>query len=221
MKKFALYASFIVAIFIALFLVSCWPYTYRYKLIIAAEVDGEVVSASSVIEVAMTSQLQLPGNMGPYHFDVYGDAVYLDLGDGRNVVATLRFGPSGKSDFLPFLAPRLFGSDDGLKFWPRHTGTNEARSLGAENIPVLVTFGDPRDPHTLLVVSPDQFPEFFGPDVRFLKAEIQMTRQPVTRTIDTFLPWVGDYEAEKIAAIQMREPTGHGPSGPSTVFRRK
>ena len=221
MKKFALYASFIVAIFIALFLVSCWPYTYRYKLIIAAEVDGETVSASSVIEVAMTSQFQLNPDRAGYHFDVYGDAVYLDLGNGRNVVATLRFGPSGGTDLLRFLAPKVFGSDDGLGFWPRYTGTNEARTLQTENIPVLVTFGNPDDPGTLQVVSPDQFPEFFGPDVRFLKAEIQMTREPVTRTIDTFLPWVGDYSAELIATIEMQKPTGYGPTMPDIIFRRK
>jgi hypothetical protein len=223
MKKIVLRGLLIVAV-ASVTLWTCFaPYTYRYRLTISAEVGGEVRSASSVIELTLTPQWIQIGDMGDYDMKLYGDAVYLDLGQERNVVATLMAGPTGALDIYPSLITRMFQLT--WESYDRKTGRplnrSESQSLSGEDIPTLVTFSDPKDPNTLSVVAPGAFPDVFGPEVRFVGAMLEPTKESVTRSIDRYLPWIADSSAELAAAKRMpaRE-GGEGPVSADVIFRR-
>jgi len=225
MKRIILRGLLIAAVATATLWTCFAPYSYRYRLTISAEVGGEVRRASSVIELTLTSQWIQIGDMGDYDMKLYGDAVYLDLGNGRNVVATLMAGPTGALDRYPSLIARMFQltwESYGRGVAEKNLDRSTPRSLTGDDIPTLVTFADPKDPTTLSIVMPEAFPRVFGPDVRFIGAMLEPTKESVARSIDQFLPWVGNSSAELAAAKRMRaSENGIGPAiAAGIIFRR-
>jgi hypothetical protein len=179
-------------------------HTYRYRVTIDVEVNGKVLSASSVNETRFLRQPQLLG-VPPYAITHHAEAVYLDLGSGRNVVATLGTGPTGDGWGTTSLVGRVFDIKKTEEFWTRLAASNEERELSGELLPTLVTFTDPSDPKTARVVMPGDFPKVFGQGVRFLGARIQMTRDPVTEKIETELLWIPMMKEQ----LKGRGETGH------------
>lgn len=187
MKAFGVIALVVLAIvggFVAWWIAANPVYTYRFRLAIEVEVDGETRSGASVLAVRTVDQrLGLTEAKGA-RSQVTGEAVFLDLGNGRNVIATLGFGPHAndhKIERLVLLAflpshPQLTIEDI-----PKLTGS---APLTGDLIPTLVSFADLNDPSTARVVRPDQFETVFGPGVRFRRSFIEMTRDPVTRGIE-------------------------------------
>jgi hypothetical protein len=189
MKKIVLRALVVLVAITFVLWIFFSPQTYRFRLTIAADVNDEVRSASSVIEIRSSTYF-VPGTSLSTSWDVVGEAVFLDLGDGRNVIATLAFGPTASVRRMNYLVPTTFGVRPQDVFNRLETGNEQA--LSGENIPTLVTFSDLTDPSTARVVVPEEFATVFGSDVRFLGARIQMTRDPVTETIESQLPWLSE-----------------------------
>jgi hypothetical protein len=182
-------------------------YVHRFRLAIEVQVDGEVRSGSSVIEVRTTDyNVGMPGAKGT-HSRVLGQAVIVDLGKGRNVIATLGIGPAGSEDGIAGLTQSAFMPiHPGLKHRdvPNLTGS---APLTGQHVPTLVTFSDLSDPKTARVIAPDRFNEVFGDDVHFKRAFIEMVPagswpfnmigwpaslagEPITRGIETKMPWL-------------------------------
>lgn len=184
----------VIGIVLALLLIpaSCavyswWEtYTYRFRLGMEVEVDGEVKSASSVIEVSRSWQPKI-GSAPDYTSSASGEAVFLDLGQGRNLIMTLGWGPKASDDRLIFIAPTVFKTSF-QDLAQRLAHTSESRPLEGKDIPTLVTFSDLSDPKTARVVDAYRLDAVFGSGVRFRRAWIQMTREPVTRGIEEKLP---------------------------------
>jgi hypothetical protein len=170
-------------------------YTHRYRLSIEVETPGGIKIGSSIIQISVTGKadwiLQSPGA----YTGAKGEAVFIDLGNGRNVIATLGFGPTGaNTDMLTDLAAEAFGRNQA--FWYKQAPSWEGRAeLHGDLIPTLVTFANPADPSTLRVVKPDEFEVVFGPGYRFKGAWIEMTKDSVTRVgIEEKLPWLNHME---------------------------
>jgi hypothetical protein len=62
--------------------------------------------------------------------------------------------------------------------------------LAGEDIPTLVIFSDLNDPITARIVRPEELPQVFGEGVRFIRAYVEMTTDPVSRTIEAKLRWL-------------------------------
>lgn len=199
-------------------------YVHRYRLVVEVETPTGIQSSASVIQVSYAEYMLVwnPSASG-LKIQPKGEAIFFDLGNGRNLVVTLGFGPTGADmDTLSVLAAKAFGRYQA--FWYKQATSWEGRAeLHGGLIPTLVTFGDPADPHTLRVVQPDEFVAVLGAGYRFKGAWIEMTKDDVTRgRIQEKLPWVGSYDAERIAERQMRlADQGKGSSGtPGMKFRR-
>jgi hypothetical protein len=186
----ALIIVLVIAAFAAWWLSQTPTYTYRFRLMIEAEVDGVLRSGASVIEVRTTDfKVGLPETKG-LRSSVRGEAVFVDLGNGRNVFATLGFGPNGNEDKIDRLAYIAFSQRDPrleIKDLSKLTGT---APLAGDLIPTLVTFTDLNDPKTARVIRPEEFEQAFGPGVRFKRALIEMTNDPVTTRIEEKMPWL-------------------------------
>jgi hypothetical protein len=186
-------------------------YAHRFRLVIEVEAGGVLHSGSSVIDVRITDNKFGSPEMKGLRPRVRGDAVFVDLGGGKHVIATLGFGPAGNEDWIAGLTEGAFlPSHPGLRFWdvPGLTGT---APLIGKKIPTLVTFADLNDPKSARVVGVTDFESVFGPDVHFKRAFVEMVPvgwwpfsmlgwprawagEPVTRSIETRLPWLPHVE---------------------------
>lgn len=181
-----------LAVMYAAYNVSYPTYTHRYRLTIEIETPEGARSGSSVIEVTtrpLSGPLgQLFPSSGAPH--AKGEAVFVDLGQGRNLVALLAFGPDARGPHsMSSLAFEVFRVE--LTRMAHLTGRAE---LSGDLIPTLVTFKDAQDPKSVWVISSSEFLAVFGPGVRVRRVSIEMTRDGVTTGITQKLPWLADME---------------------------
>lgn len=171
-------------------------YKHRYRLVVEVETPTGIQSSASVIQVSYAEYMLVwnPSASG-LKIQPKGEAIFFDLGNGRNLVVTLGFGPTGADmDTLSVLAAKAFGRYQA--FWYKQAPSWGGRAeLHGGLIPTLVTFGDHADPYTVQFVKPDEFATVFGPGYRFKGAWIEMTRDDVTRAgIEEKLPWLNNME---------------------------
>jgi hypothetical protein len=191
MKWFGIALAVVVAA-VVLYKVRYPTYTYRYRMTVNVEVDGQLRSGSSVIEVRVSKQPVFLPEVNPLEYSERGEAIFLDLGAGRNVVALLAAGAfAEKAAYPAFLVQSHFKlnlfDDRQLASLPTLRGKWE---LGSDNLPTLVTFSNSRDSETLKLLQPNQFEQTFGSGVHFRGVVIEMTTDAVTHNIELQIPWV-------------------------------
>lgn len=190
--------------------------TYRYRLTVEVDTPQGMRSGSSVIEVAtsIASKLALrPGELG---WRVRGEAVAVELPNGKVLFALLsKPGQAeGANQFaLNALADRSWANEQeflatvnaaiarrDIAELPRVAKTSRRRwepapppTDPAIDYPLLVTFGNIADPKTVAKVDPNDLAASFGPGVRLRRITVQMTDAPVTTGIEKRLGWLPQY----------------------------
>jgi hypothetical protein len=165
-------------------------YIYRYRMTVEVNVDGVVHSGSSVIEVHFSKQPRVLPEVLPVIAKTTGEAVFVDLGGGRNVIALLASGPNASNyNFPDQIVPRLFDinilNDGELQ---KVTSLRGRREIPEQYLPTFVTLSDLSAPRSVRVVKPDEFSQVLGPGVRFKGASIEMTDNEPTSAIGAKLP---------------------------------
>lgn len=188
-----------VAGYLAMYPLIYPTYSHRYRLTLEVETPEGLKTASGVIEASLITQPQILTDSN-IRTGLKGDAVFLDLGNGKNVTALLALGPNGQNvDGIVTLAVKAFGCtvcQDRLVEWRNFTHRSGTRDLPPSLMPTLVTVSDSKDPATARVVAPGEFEAVFGPGYRFKRAWIEMTTDPVTRGIEEKLPFVSTHRRE-------------------------
>ena len=131
---------------------------HKYRLTIEVETPEGVKSASGVMAVHPDRSYSRGGKTS-----TKGDAVFVDLGGGKNLVALLaHFDKSLELDDINYVALRAYkaaGQNVSFNQMSRMTGTVPVKG---EVMPVLVSFADPADPATARVVPPDDVEATLG-----------------------------------------------------------
>src|SRR3954451_16496489 len=184
---------------------------HKYRLTVEVETPEGGKTGSSVISVHPDRGYSRKGHTG-----IKGDAILVDLGGGKKLVALLAHTDStGDLDGMNYLALRAY------KAAGRNASFNEMSRMGGAVpvtgalIPVLVTFADIRDPATARVVSSEAMAASFGNGFRLhdIHAEVVPNGlwpldfggplgEPVTRGIATKLPWLNGPENASMIAIK-------------------
>lgn len=202
-----------VAGYLAMYPLIYPTYSHRYRLALEAETPEGLKTASGVIEASLITQPRILTERGARP-GLKGDAVFLDLGNGKNVTALLALGASGQNVDGPItLAVKAFdcaACQARLAEWRNLAQRSGKRELPPDLMPTLVTFSDVKNPATAHVVAPGEFEAVFGPGYRFKRAWIEMTGDSVTRGLGETIPWVDNYEAEKAFEQRLRETGGPG-----------
>lgn len=194
---------------------------HKYRLTVEVETPQGRKSASSVLAIHPDRSYTRRGQTR-----TLGDAVFVDLGQGRNLVALLAHLDNNKLvlDDMNYVALRAYGAAAGKRVpfgeMSRQTGTVPVKG---ELIPLLVTFADPAQPATARLVAPDNAEAVLGPGSRIqaISAEIVPNGywpldfggalgEPMTRGIEARLPWL---KGEGGAATALRAaglPGGEG-----------
>ncbi|HZO48126.1 MAG TPA: hypothetical protein VFB68_19680 [Xanthobacteraceae bacterium] len=178
-------------------------YTSRFRLTVEVETPQGLKSGSSVIETTIRDvKVGLPEMRG-LQYGARGEAVFVDLGRGRHVIALLTFGATGgdqdRLNGLVYAALAPGRRSD----WREVASLRGSGDLPPDSIPTLVTFADINDPKTARVVQPQEFESVFGPGVRFKRAWIEtvpagiwplslvgITGEAVTSGLERKLPWL-------------------------------
>jgi len=214
-----------LAIFYAAYAIAYPTYSYRYRITIEVDTSDGVKTGSSVIEVTTVqypSWITLGAN--DHATSVRGEAVFVDLGSGRNLVALLALGPHAADGAARLFAPRSFFPirDDSPRdvLWSKQlAGMTGRRAFAGDKQPTLVTFADPNDPAGAREVPFSDPQSVLGSDIRSVRAWIDLTKDPVTSTLQSKLPWIGDFQSAQIA-WRIVQGGQYVSSAPLTVFRR-
>ncbi|MBX9776150.1 MAG: hypothetical protein K2Y71_17355 [Xanthobacteraceae bacterium] len=178
-------------------------YTARFRLTVEVETPDGLKSGSSVIETTIRDvKVGLPEMVG-LRYGANGEAVFVDLGQGRNLFGLLAFGPNGQDQDRLNRLVRAALAPGQSRDWREEANLRGSGELPPDYVPTLVTFADLKDPRTARVVSPQEFESVFGPGVRFRRAWIETVRagiwplnlfgvtgMPITQGIERMLPWL-------------------------------
>jgi hypothetical protein len=185
--------------------------SHKYRLTVEVETPAGVRSGSGVISVHPDRGYTRQG-----HTSSNGDAVFVDLGDGKNLVALLaHIDKTIDLDGVNFVALRAYkAAGRSVSFNEMSRMTGVAPVTGAL-IPVLVTFANLDDPASARSVQPDDLAAAFGQGFR-LKLVFTETvpngiwpldfggalGEPVTRGIGQKLKWLNAAPASAETAIR-------------------
>ena len=185
---------------------------HKYRLTVEVETPDGRKTASGVIAVHPDRSYSRGGQT-----KTVGDAVYVDLGGGKNLVALLaHIDKNLELDGINYVALRAYNAAGGKRVsfneMNRQTGTVP---VTGDLIPVLATFADPADPGTARSVRPDDTEATLGKGYRLhgITAEVVpngfwpldfggVLGEPVTRGIQAKLPWLNGTDNAAATALR-------------------
>lgn len=173
---------------------------YRYRLTVEVETPEGVKTGSSVIEVQQSIGRTAMDGFGEQVFlRIRGEAVAVDLPDGRTLYALLRSGGDVEwaARVIPFLSPDAEDDNplddllllEGKKELPRKWSA-QGPFNNVSAYPMMVTFGDEADPTSVAEVDPDDLAATFGKGVTLKRITAELTDDPVTSGIEARLGWL-------------------------------
>jgi hypothetical protein len=198
MRKLVIVVLILIAIPVVWYRWNFPTVSYRYRLTVAVEVDGQVHSGSSVIEVQYSFNPKwVPPSWGVYNEYVWGQAVLIDLGARGALVAAL----AGQNyDHISVRAGDLAGrayqpeavdlngylpTPERVRALSRMQGRVD---LASNNLPAFLWFSNPADLATAKLVRPADFASVIGDSARLVSAQVEMTRDPLVFDLDKRLP---------------------------------
>ncbi|QOZ26223.1 hypothetical protein [Bradyrhizobium sp. CCBAU 51753] len=204
---------------------------HKYRLSVEVETPDGIKSASGVLAVHPDRGYSRGG-----HTRTAGDAVYVDLGGGKNLVALLaHLDKAIDLDDINYVALRAYGAarGDRVSFSAMNSQTGVVPMTG-KLIPVLMTFADPADPGSARAVLPEESEAALGQGYRLhgLTAEVVPNGywpldfggrlgEPVTRAIKARLPWLRGDSAPAAAALRAAGLPGVETIDAGAAFARK
>jgi hypothetical protein len=185
--------------------------TFRYKLTAEVNTPDGLKTGSSVIEVRYSHNGDYGGGESP-DLNLNGEAVYVDLGAGKNLFVTLttwgsaravengRRGRNFEGDLGPmnpfglllkvFGLTWKFGEERQLCRELSKLSLNTSKAASFENLPSLVTFGNISDPNSIAIVDPSNFYKSYGSGYFLKRVTITPSAEMLTKTIDQILVWL-------------------------------
>ncbi|SFJ27388.1 hypothetical protein SAMN05216304_10689 [Bosea sp. OK403] len=182
--------------------------SYRFRVTIEVETPRGMRSGSSVYEVHYSRF------GGSAHADLRGQAVVVEVGDGRELFALLAHGPTGSNtDVFPWLpvsaltgATWGWASTEALQRAPLPEGKVD---LSGPLIPTIAFSTDASDPKSFQAVMPENLSAMLGSGYLFRRATLEivpagiwpfrnmplhrplwLVGEPITLDIARKLPWL-------------------------------
>jgi hypothetical protein len=181
--------------------------TFRYKLTAEVMTPDGLKTGSSVIKVSYSHNADWGGGKSA-DLHMTGEAVYVDLGQGKNLFVTLKSQESGREVSLNRNYAPFKGALDGfalpLKVFGLRWNFGQERDLCAasrliplgtrfdvtfENLPTLVTFNSLDDPYSVSVIQPDQL-ALLGQGMTLKRVTVAKSEEQIFNIIDGVLPWL-------------------------------
>lgn len=222
---------------------------YHFRLTIEADTPEGVRSGSGVMSVSYGRGPSWAAGIGGGGAvgRLRGEAVFFDLGNGRNVVMLLAHGERAEHGdemrWLPVTAitgaGQGWGSTDALATLKAQGKRLEGKvELRTPLIPTLATFSDVNDPTTMRQLRPSEFPHYFGRDFAFRRATLEMVSpgiwpfallsapwprwlfgEPRSEGIDRQLPFLSGHNRSRLTELAVKS-ARLLPSEAGTIFKK-
>jgi hypothetical protein len=204
---------------------------HKYRLTLTVETPDGSRSASGVLAVH-----PYRGYSGGGHTSTKGDAVMVDLGAGKNLVALLaHLDPTLDLDGVNYLALRAYNAARGSRVpFSAMSSMSGAVAVQGELVPVLVSFADTNDPATARRVLPDHPEAVLGPGFHLGPIVVEVVPnglwpldfggwlgEPVTRGITAKLPWLKGSDDAAATALKAAGLEASEPIDANQAFTRK
>ncbi|HEV7601164.1 MAG TPA: hypothetical protein VGO49_13060 [Bradyrhizobium sp.] len=204
---------------------------HKYRLAVEVATPGGVKSASGVLAVHPDRGYTRSGSTL-----TKGDAVVVDLGGGKTLLALLaHIDDKGlELDGINYVALRAFNAAGRKTSFNEMNRISGAAPVTGALVPVLTTFTDIHDPATMRVVKPDDFEAAFGKGFRLRSVFAEAVPngfwpldfggalgEPVTRGIEAKLPWWSRPGDPAAAALQAAGLVSKTAIDAREVFTRK
>jgi hypothetical protein len=192
-----------------------WPRTIHFRLTLVVDTPEGERSGSSVVQIKIRFPGFLMEAVGSITTAVLGEATMVDLGPRGLLFALLvsekELASGGTGPY-----PLPFRSDDYRGKYPNNDGSNAQTAsffdelnrvkpkaeILLNDLPMLVRFRDPKDQTSIERVDPSDLSASFGSGVKLKRATVEITDDPVTKTIEIALPWVTkDKEGQRLLEI--------------------
>jgi hypothetical protein len=179
--------------------------TNRFRVIATADVDGQKVEGSTVMEITYEKvERSLIGRGGATALK--GEALILDL-KGRGTVYVLPYAHDPTGSLIPVYEEGLLSSlgikhgvgtlsNEDFDRIRRARGRIPFRIGNPPRLPAFVAFRDEKDPKTIYEVDPKNLGQAF-PGTRFVDLDIEFTDAPVTNVLKRRLPWLDNPNHEQ------------------------
>jgi hypothetical protein len=172
-------------------------WSWHQKLTVTVETPEGPRSGSAVTAAwfQMTPKWAGVGDSaGASNSSLSGEAVVVDLGEGRYLFALLKgyneF--TGRLAFFP-LPPKPLNKEQDAAVYDQLEALRASTELPRELYPLLVTFADINDPASVARVDPDDLAASFGPGYALSSITLAITDEPVTKgRVEAVLGWLGD-----------------------------
>lgn len=200
MRKFAIIVLILTAVAVIWYRWEFPTASYRYRLTVAVNADGQVHTGSSVIDVSYRFYphwFSALASGSQFDSKIRGQAALIDLGKHGVLVAAL-FGQPGDystqdADALAGRAFLAFSADapgfpvtlENIRAISRMRGLVD---LGSNDMPPFIWFSNKADPAAAHFVKPDEFAAVIGDSVRLAFVQLQITDDPIVVDIDRKLP---------------------------------
>jgi len=180
-----------------------WPRTIHYRLTLVVDTPEGERSGSSVVQIKIRFPGFLMEAVGSITTAVLGEATMVDLGP-RGLLFALLVSEKDLSEGRTGPYPLPFSSDDYRGKYPNNDGSNAQTAsffdelnrvkpkaeILLNDLPMLVRFRDPKDQTSIERVDPSDLSASFGSGVKLKRATVEITDDPVTKTIGARLPWL-------------------------------
>jgi hypothetical protein len=228
-QKILLWVVGIIALFWGGHAITYPTTTFNYRLTVEAMTPDGPKTGSGVIQVSYGSQCCVPGFGTRGKTSVTGEAVYLDLGQGKNLFVTLVRNGTGRKK-SPGTDDNVFSSaaslpekvynfkwDWGDEFKLAEQVT-EAKRTGPKDVPLIalpatVTFLDLTDPMTVKLIDPQNIAETFGDNYALTKATLELTDAQHTEGIVRALSWMSRIDGGYLSGGPTSRGSPYGLSG--------
>lgn len=186
-----------------------FTWEYNYRLILEFDTPSGPQSGSSVLTIRTRNSTWGLAETRGVRTSLKGEAVFVDLREGKSVVALLAGGDGGLRQEAMFRLP-IFAFHLEKATWENQAAalsgplTGKRAELPSHLLPTIVTFSDLNDPRSIEVIDPYALEQTFGPGYRFKGAWIEMTTDRVTRTLVTKLAWLAQDGAALLAWYKLR-----------------
>lgn len=204
---------------------------HKYRLTVEVQTPEGVKSASGVMAVHPDRSYSRGGRTR-----TKGDAVFVDLGGGKNLLALLAHidNKSVDLDGMNYVALRAYNAAGRKASFNEMSRMAGAVPVQGALVPVLVTFTDLNDPGTARMVLPDEAEAGLGKGfhVSSISAEVVPNGlwpldfggplgEPVTRGVEAKLPWWNGADNPAGRALQAAGLPAGDAFDPKEVFTRK
>jgi hypothetical protein len=204
---------------------------HKYRLTMTVETPAGERSAAGVMSVHPDRGYSRNGSTV-----TKGDALVVDLGAGRNLVALLaQFDDKGLDlDGPSYVALRAYNAAGRKTSFNAMSRMSGAVPVTGSLLPVLASFTDVADPRTMRVIKPDDLEAAFGPGFRLRDVMVEAVPngfwpldlggwlgEPVTRGIEAKLPWLNASADAAATALHAAGLASKQPIDAREVFTRK